>query len=376
MKVTRRGTHRVMTPEATLARIGPLRDALGVTRCAPVTGLDRIGIPVFAAARPLGTTLTVSAGKGVTPAHAEVSALMEAAELHHAEKAAPLHHRARDSARSLGAEAVEVTRLQGYRHDRHWSEALELEWCPARELYGGRLVWVPTCSVYVCRRRLVDWTTNGLASGNDHVEATLHALYEVIERDAVARLADGGKLRIRERCRGIDLDSIEDETVRSLCESIVSAGLTLRLLSVPHATGVPTLWAVLLDDAAPRGPTRVNMGFGSHLSPVVAACRAITEAAQTRLTFIHGARNDLLEASYDPSPRIERARRFFEGFPGEALFREYEDHSSDRLDEDLRVLVERLTPAPIYVTDLTDETLGIPVVKVQIPDTRIDYRLF
>lgn len=375
-KATRHGTHRAASPEETLARIAPLSDALGITRCAPVTGLDRLGIPVFAATRPLGTTLTVSAGKGVTPAHAEVSALMEAAELHHAERAAPPRHRTRGSARSVGVDAAEVTRLQGYRPDRHWSDALELEWCPARELGDGRDVWVPTCSVYVCTRSPLDWTTNGLASGNDHVEATLHALYEVIERDAVARLADGGKLRIRERCRGIDLDSIDDETTRNLCEPIATAGLTLRLLSVPHATRVPTMWAVLVDDAASRGPTRVNMGFGSHLCPTVAACRAITEAAQTRLTFIHGARNDLPEASYDASARIGRVRRFFSGFPARARWSEYEDDSSDRLDADLRVLIERMSPTPIYVTDLTDETLRIPVVKVQVPDTRIDYRLF
>ena len=45
-------------------------------------------------------------------------------------------------------------------------------------------------------RLAVQCTSNGLASGNTAIEATLHALYEVIERDATASarsVASGGE---------------------------------------------------------------------------------------------------------------------------------------------------------------------------------------
>src|SRR5262245_21405550 len=79
------GTHRLVAPGVTLARILPLLPALGITRYADVTGLDRLGVPTYCAIRPAAATLQVSNGKGLTHASAKVSALMEAIELQHAE---------------------------------------------------------------------------------------------------------------------------------------------------------------------------------------------------------------------------------------------------------------------------------------------------
>jgi ribosomal protein S12 methylthiotransferase accessory factor len=59
------GTHRVSPPEDTLAKIEPHLSAIGVTRCADVTDLDRIGIPVFCAIRPQGKMIQVTNGKGI-----------------------------------------------------------------------------------------------------------------------------------------------------------------------------------------------------------------------------------------------------------------------------------------------------------------------
>src|SRR5438093_1523690 len=53
------GTHRLVAPEDTLARITPHLAACGITRCADVTGLDRLGIPVYCAIRPRTRTIQV-----------------------------------------------------------------------------------------------------------------------------------------------------------------------------------------------------------------------------------------------------------------------------------------------------------------------------
>src|SRR6266540_5919687 len=42
---------RMVSPAETVARLRPAFPALGITRLARVTGLDRIGIPVFIAVR-------------------------------------------------------------------------------------------------------------------------------------------------------------------------------------------------------------------------------------------------------------------------------------------------------------------------------------
>src|SRR5690348_14046408 len=79
------GTHRVCTPEETVARVLPLAAHMGITRVANVTGLDHVGIPVVAVARPNSRSVAVSQGKGLTLAAAKASGLMEAVELWHAE---------------------------------------------------------------------------------------------------------------------------------------------------------------------------------------------------------------------------------------------------------------------------------------------------
>ena len=54
-----------------------LQSALGVTRVARVTGLDRSGVEVACAVRPLGHVLQVCNGKGETWEEARASALSE-----------------------------------------------------------------------------------------------------------------------------------------------------------------------------------------------------------------------------------------------------------------------------------------------------------
>src|SRR5207342_3012832 len=80
-----RGTHRLVAPVDTLERIRPHLATFGITRCADITGLDSIGIPVYVAVRAQGRVLQTSNGKGLTHVDALVSAQMEAIEHWHAE---------------------------------------------------------------------------------------------------------------------------------------------------------------------------------------------------------------------------------------------------------------------------------------------------
>ena len=83
------GTMRCRDAASTLAWVRPMLPQFGITRLANVTGLDRIGIPVWMCIRPNGRSLSVSQGKGVTAELAQASAVMESIELYHAEHVGP-----------------------------------------------------------------------------------------------------------------------------------------------------------------------------------------------------------------------------------------------------------------------------------------------
>ena len=99
-----------------------------------------------------------------------------------------------------------------------------------------------------------------------------------------------------------------------------------------------------------HGPPRTTdadpeFGAGCHPRREVALCRALTEAAQARTTYIVGARDDLASELYEArSARAarEEARALFEGpRPGERLPRRSElgrRHVDDDVDEFLRRL--------------------------------------
>ncbi len=52
IKGYKKGTHRAVHPEETFKRVNPKLPAACVTQVSEITGLDRIGIPVFICTRP------------------------------------------------------------------------------------------------------------------------------------------------------------------------------------------------------------------------------------------------------------------------------------------------------------------------------------
>src|SRR5262249_24268854 len=181
--------------------IRPHLTTFGITRCADITGLDRIGIPVYVAVRPDGRILQTSNGKGLEHTDAKVSALMEAIEEWHAEH--PVLEVRRCSFAALRAEgepALSPQGIDGCPRGNRTTVRQVLDWIEGKELHSGTRTWLPAYAAYYQRHQPYHFSYNGLASGNHVVEATLHALYEVIERDALASL-DGPRHVRLERCQ-------------------------------------------------------------------------------------------------------------------------------------------------------------------------------
>ena len=184
------GTHRTCSPEETLARVQPLLPLMGVTRIANVTGLDRIGIPVVAVARPNARSVTVAQGKGLTLAAAKASGVMEAIEMWHAERIARSLRLASFEEMRAEHRVVDVARLPAAAGSRY-APTLAMLWVEGHDLLGGGPTWVPhelVSTNYTIPlppgSGCFQANSNGLASGNHYQEAICHGLCEVIERDA------------------------------------------------------------------------------------------------------------------------------------------------------------------------------------------------
>jgi ribosomal protein S12 methylthiotransferase accessory factor len=240
-------------------------------------------------------------------------------------------------------------------------------------------VWVPASLVYPSSPTLYDWSTNGLASGNHVAEATLHGLYEVIERDTISRLTTNGRLDLEARCRFVNVATVTGP-VAALCDAIRRAELKLVLIAVQGVVPVATFWAVLLDRDPPSWPSRVRVGYGSHLSPAVAATRAITEAAQSRLTFIHGAREDLItKNSYSAADPSRGLYRLFDRIDGTTPWTAFDDDASDDLFADYARVLSLLQAAgfgDVYRVELTRAPFHIPVVSVHVCGMACNLQLF
>ncbi len=371
--ILRDGTHRAASLAATWRRFAPKARRAGITRIAELTGLDTIGIPVFAAIRPMGRSLSTQQGKGISRDAARVSALMESLETWSAEHLElPI---VRGSARSLGARAVDVRKLPRPRgrldRDARW------RWVTGWDLVAGEPVLVPeqavTLDTTFTTPPVFDISSNGLASGNVLVEAIVHGLCEVIERDAEAawRRAGGD--------RRLVLDSITDPVCRALIDRISAAGARVFVWDLGGL--IPVICAAIMED--PREPSwralGFYQGFGAHLSPAVAIARALTEAAQTRLTYIAGARDDFFPFDYeratDPELLADLWRRLAAPCDEPASFDELPATTTRGLGGDLEVLVARLREAgfrQVIAIDLTHPRLEVPVVKVIVPGLATD----
>jgi ribosomal protein S12 methylthiotransferase accessory factor len=298
---------------AVLARLRPVLGAAGITRVGVLTGLDTLGVPVAAATRPNSWSIAVHQGKGLTTDAAKLAAVMEGIECHCAERLdRPLRlatpaDLAADPA-GLGA----VLDIAGLPRARGGADPAgrRLLWVEGEDLLRGGAIWVPREVV------AADWvlppvpgeacfqaSTNGLGAGLTLEAATLHGLYEVIERDAVALWR--ARPAAARAATAIDPASVDGPASRALIDRMVARGAFVALWDATSDVGVP-VFVVLLGDAA--GRLQPELGFGCHAVPDAALVRALTEAAQSRLTVISGARDDFSDADYDGAERMAFAR--------------------------------------------------------------------
>lgn len=349
--------------------------AMGITRVADVTGLDTIGIPVVMVCRPNARSVSVSQGKGSTLASAQASGLMESIEGYHAEHIEmPLRLGSwHELSRSMLVAAVDLLpALKGTPFSPHFP----IPWIEAEDLSTGECCWLPYEMVHtnytlprVAGSGCFPASSNGLASGNSITEATVHAVCEIIERDALAiwhqyPLADINRT-------AINADTIDNALCIDTLQKLDSANQDTFIWDITSDTGIPSYLSVIMDRESHS--RHIGVGSGTHLCKEVALLRALHEAVQVRTTYIVGARDDITADEYTEQG-IERKRRFFtaliehSSFSGN--FRQTGDCDSGYLEQDLDTLLSRLRSIGIKQVlrvDLRKPEFDIAVVRVVIP---------
>ncbi|HXU31232.1 MAG TPA: YcaO-like family protein [Thermoanaerobaculia bacterium] len=378
VKAFRRGTHRTLDPQATVERIQGLAPIFGITRVANVTGLDVIGLPVVMVCRPNSRSLAVSQGKGLDLAAARASGLMEAIELWHAERIdRPLrlatHNQLRFSHRI--ANLAGLPRCSAGRfHDE-----LKTLWIEGVALATGDPVLLPYELVHMDTTRPMPpgsgcfaFSSNGLASGNHPLEAIGHGLCEVIERDANTLFELRGETA--EAAARVNLDTIDDPLCREVLDLYARAGVAVAVWDITSDLGVPAFRALVLDaEADPFQVRGAGGGMGCHPSRGVALLRALTEAAQSRLTTIAGARDDMPLRKYETwrdADALERLRQSVVSATPSRDYRAAPDFAAETFEEDLSALLSRLAAAgfpEVIAVDLTYQGIDLPVVRIVVP---------
>jgi ribosomal protein S12 methylthiotransferase accessory factor len=367
------GTHRVISPEETYSKINPLMDAIGVTDVIDITPLDRLGIPVYSALRPSAAkgSVKVHAGKGKEPLHAEISAMMEALERFCGEYRG-------DSMEFSSWEDLGLHRALDPRElilSRPLEIGEQIHWTQSWDIMNNEMIYVPSNAVYHpydplgLTNSLFRSDTNGLASGNVMEEAILHAMFEVVERDALS-------LAERNRSMGTRITIEEEEgTSRQLINHFEDHGIEIHLWLLDGKTGLPTV-AAAADDIKTQDPAMLVIGSGTHASPEIAVIRALTEVAQSRASYLQGGRKDpfrervIKQAGYD---RLKRINKMWFADADTIGMEEIPDLSTDYIDEDIEIILKEISEHAdrVCVCDLS--RTPVPVVRVIIPGFEISY---
>ncbi|MFC6016453.1 YcaO-like family protein [Plantactinospora solaniradicis] len=387
--------------EVTWERISGHLRRIGVTRLADLTGLDRLGIPVYNAISPRSNDIiSVYNGKGVTPLAARTSAAMEAVERFSAWL--PVRPAAVASYAELAAADRPVLDprehsfavVPGYRDDG------PISWVEGWDLLSECTVLVPHDAAVYQRRPHEQTpypmtTTNGLASGNSLEEAICHALCELVERDAMT-LAELISHRLSQslvrtaEARGTTVDvtplamrhprvdlAATPPGVQAVADRFHQAGLEVRLIRLTSDLGVPTYFATNTEDFGPTMSTNFS-GIGTHPNAEVAMMRAITECAQGRAVDIQAMREDLVMPTdpggfgrpHERSVMLNRHAWIWQDHGDPADGGADESFRGDDVMADLRFILDRLRAAGIrraIAVDLSPPGIPVKVVRMIVP---------
>jgi ribosomal protein S12 methylthiotransferase accessory factor len=357
---------RSSPPETTLLYARQWAATAGISEVRDITELDVLGVPVFVSVRPQARGEAFTFGKGLRSVDAEVGAYMEALEFYFAEPGigdVSTHWgSARDVAGHERADDAILDFVPLLQREVDLDGPLLL--ALARDLESGAECAIPAELIYYpapeVGQSLFGSSTNGLASGNSVLEATIQALLELIERDIWSFEF------VRNVSKLVEAASLPDG-VSEIVGRAEQNGLQLKVRTIPNDYGIPFFAAFVFDLNNPSRKT-FNGGWACDLDRDRALIRAVTEAAQSRVAFIHGGRKA------PASDADEQVRRHMMGVSDprqQVLLTDIPDLAVDStLQQKLDALIEilrRVVREPIYRVVFTPPDSPLQVVRVVVP---------
>jgi ribosomal protein S12 methylthiotransferase accessory factor len=279
----------------------------GITRTGDLTDLDVIGIPVWFAVRPNSRSLSVSQGKGLTHEQARISAVMESVEGAVAEQTRPLvaEFGTPTEMTARGHKLVPVLEMARCK-SASFDPGRQRAWVRGVEYGTGQPIFAPYELVGLDMRVDFPWdydtfrvSSNGLAAGPDFEFAAVRALFEVIERDAMAPVEMFGHHSAF--AWHLSWQPAIHAGLDEAVGKVRAAGLEPRFYGIASKIGLPVVAAVITRPVlnARGAGEQLSGGFACRPKAADAALSALLEAVQSRLTNIAGARDDMDASQYE-----------------------------------------------------------------------------
>jgi ribosomal protein S12 methylthiotransferase accessory factor len=166
-------------------------------------------------------------------------------------------------------------RNPSFRFDRFYSRS-RIAWTRGQWLDTGADVWLPVFLTHFGARAALNQsfaqvTTSGLATGTSLFDASMHAICELVERDAfmitwLAQLPSGRLIP----------DSLDEATRRTIGQ-FEASGLEIRTYLLKAGIDIPVVLSVVHGDG--KNWPGATVGLGAHADPVTATRSAILEQA-------------------------------------------------------------------------------------------------
>jgi thioglycine synthase len=406
-KWTSKGTSRIQPVEATLEKVNPMINEIGISRIANITDMDRLKIPNYSSVLP-GTEdyIWVYGGKGPTKNHAKASAIMESIERFSALQ------------RNYSFKVIQGTyeELSKSYNILKYDEVVEplsfsldnkmiMDYCIGYDLLNEKEILVPAPLVifkYMPKPPSVNpyafYHTNGLASGNVIEEAICHALCEVIERDSTSIsefvssafqyhilrtiensfIQNGIKIKTIESKKfiddngiypDVDLNKIDSEHIKYLLKRFKNCQITINIKNITSDLDIPTFIASSVEWINHDYGYLVE-GHGSHPDSRIALIRAITEVSQSRAANIQGSRDDLRKMKYDLEDSDDKRSWQFIKSTKNIKFSEIKSFYNEDILDDIKLILAKFKKKGLnksIIINLTNPKLNIPVVRALVP---------
>ncbi|MDE1460833.1 TOMM precursor leader peptide-binding protein [Spartinivicinus poritis] len=253
----------------------------------------------------------------------------------------------------------------------------QLDWASVYSLINKEIKYLPSAYCYAQyphedESALIAYPdSNGCAAGNTYAEAILQGSLELIERDAAAIWWYNKILRPE-----VDLHNIGNDYIATLLDFYRSKERSLFVLDITTDLGIPAFVAVSYNLSNNK---EIIYGFGCHLNTLIAVERSIIELNQLLPILLdqkldqldHQLKDWLTLQSIDDHPYL---------LPSNSNkinpLNHYPDDHPTTISSAVNKITDHFAKAEIdlFMLDLTQPDIGMPVVKTIAPGLRHFWR--